>query len=210
MSSCLIPTPEQFRAFSEFAFEELPAASVIFYSCCKDCGVEHLQEDPPTDGPFFFMFATMSDLEHAQKTGELYFHFGKSDGEELKATNLVGNLMVDSLVSQGFEVQWTGDAKHRFSVSVDRLSYGNLLKEMQKEAKDHAAIPARAEYLALEEYPSYGIAVWQGKVDHHAGWWFDVHDRESKYSYTRSTEATRELAIREALEAVEAIHLDVN
>lgn len=206
MSSCLIPTPEQFRAFTEFAFEELPAASVIFYSCCKDCGIEHLQEDPPTDGAFFFMFATMSDLEHAKKTGELYFHFGKAEGNELKATNLVGNLMVDSLISQGFEVNWTGDAKHRFSVSVDRLSYGHLLEEMQKEVKDHAAIPARAEFMKLEEYPSYGIAVWEGKD----AWWYDVHDLESKYSYVREKEPTRELAIREALEAVESVHLDVN
>jgi hypothetical protein len=206
MSACIIPTPEQFRAFTEFAFEELPASSVIFYSCCKDCGLDHLREDPPADGPFYFMFATMHDLEHAVKTNELYFHFGMFDGERFVASDKTGSLMVNSLAEQGFEVHWNGSAKERFAVTVDRHSYARLLDQMKKEVSSHDEIPKTAEYIELAEYPGYRIAIWADR----GKWWYDIHEPETKYRYEQGSAEVRDGVIRAALEAVEGIHLSVN
>lgn len=211
--SFIIPSPDQLRTFAEFAFEALTDGSILFYSCCKECGLDHIREE---EGhlPFFFMFSSLTDLKHAGETGLLYFHYGILDVErQFQCSMFVGTVLTEALKDQGFDVRWSGDPKDRFSLAVDRISYRLFAEDMERKVKDnkksdgpHNDIPNDAEVID-SEYTNYLVRIWKtGSL-----WHYDVSDAaDPTHSYERSHQSSRDEAIRDAMEAAEDAHLDVN
>jgi hypothetical protein len=200
--SLIIPTPEQFRAFTEYAFEDLSVPSELFYSCCKDCAIEHMRDDIEEEH-YVFMFATLTDLEHASKTGELFFHYGQVHNDSVSATEEVGKILVDQLKAQGFRVSWSGKREDRFHISVDRHAYGHLHDSMNKTIHQQRSVPMGADIVPCP-YPGFVIALWE----ENGLWWYDVSDASG--SLDRDHKMTREAALEEALACTEEHYLDVN
>lgn len=208
MSNRIVPTPEQFRIFCEFGFSRFPEEVRIFYTCCTQCGIEALQED---EGKLKFMFATVEDIQFAADQGLLLFHHGvREDNGVLHTTHLSAEHMVNVIRDQGIEVQWDGDPEQRFKVVVDRLSFEQLAKLLEKKMHEDrpnvSSVPDSAMKID-SGYDAYIIHIWPETPDR---WHYDVSSKEDGYSYERSTEPTKAEAIRAALDTVQDIHFDIN
>lgn len=203
-SDVLIPTPEEFRVFCEFAFESDARDVQVFYTCCTQCGLDHLNE-LKSEHKVYWLFATTDDLQHAGDKGELLFHFGFSHGTELEADRETGHYIVQALESQGLDVRWDGDPNTRIIVKVDRQSYGRLSRHVQEEVMGKKPVPAHA--ISIDSPISgYQIRIWP---DSHSRWWFDISTPEEG-TLERDHCESRELAMAEAIALVQEIYLDIN
>lgn len=147
------------RAFQKLQEQDIIARQ--HFSCCNSCGHRQIETDGIKlmmrgQKKRGYVFYHKDDTERAARSGLLYLTFGafsepdpsyasetsgarqnsprdQLQGSQLDRNQAIGEILQETLASEGLEVSWSGSALHRISVTLNWQKRRQDLAELENE-----------------------------------------------------------------------------